>query len=435
LNNIINNIKTTVRQKVSEWKSSTYYEEGTIALFINSGEAPLFSSNVIAKCKASHTSPELGALMSMDEGEWYTYYYEHWEGLLTIPSGGYNSEAPYLVGNGVPEYIEDGIGGTLYLDLDTGVLYKGVDTEDNRLFLTPVETCKTLNFLTYSINNETVTITGCKNTISGDHIIPDTIEGYPVTSISNNVFNSDTLTSITIPDSVTSIGEGAFSYCTSLTSITIPSSVTSIGIYAFDGCTKLRKVYYGGTQQEWQDLRNNNEEGNSSLFQATIHCNQSFDTLSRLISSGGSNITVDQTYTYNSPNAQSGTAVAEAVAATKGYVDNAIQKSIGFWQKDVNYEAGNIVFATLTSLTPELPGHTCILECKSSHLSDVLDDETIITKWNLMGIYSEYSQSSLCDVNDKKIHETYATKDEIAEVKAYVNESLIGVNKTLNNIL
>ena len=46
-------------------------------------------------------------------------------------------------------------------------------------------------------------------------------------------------TTYIIPDSVTSIGSGAFYYCTSLTSVTIPDSVTSIGINAFYGCTSL----------------------------------------------------------------------------------------------------------------------------------------------------------------------------------------------------
>ena len=49
----------------------------------------------------------------------------------------------------------------------------------------------------------------------------------------------------TIPNSVTSIGEAAFAFCTSLTSVTIPNSVTSIGTEAFRSCTSLTSVTIG----------------------------------------------------------------------------------------------------------------------------------------------------------------------------------------------
>ena len=65
--------------------------------------------------------------------------------------------------------------------------------------------------------------------------IPDS-----VTSIGSYAFsNCSSLTSITIPDSVTEIGGGAFNNCRSLTSVTIPESVTEIGWHAFKGCNNL----------------------------------------------------------------------------------------------------------------------------------------------------------------------------------------------------
>ena len=65
------------------------------------------------------------------------------------------------------------------------------------------------------------------------------------------------MSSITIPDSVTSIGERAFWSCDRLTSITIPSSVTSIGEYALCGCEKLTIHAPAGSYAEQYAKENN----------------------------------------------------------------------------------------------------------------------------------------------------------------------------------
>jgi hypothetical protein len=96
----------------------------------------------------------------------------------------------------------------------------------------------------YTTNNGTITIAEYTGP-GGAVTIPSTINGLPVTSIGQEAFYQCTnMTSITIPDSVTSIETQAFEY-SGLTSITIPNSVTSIGAYVFAPCCSLTNATIG----------------------------------------------------------------------------------------------------------------------------------------------------------------------------------------------
>ncbi len=90
---------------------------------------------------------------------------------------------------------------------------------------------------------DTYIVTGigdCKDT---DISIPKTHNNKPVTIIGKDAFRfGNSITSVSIPNSVTSIGYRAFDDCTSLTSVTIPNSVIEIGESAFSHCSNLRSI-------------------------------------------------------------------------------------------------------------------------------------------------------------------------------------------------
>ena len=103
------------------------------------------------------------------------------------------------------------------------------------------------NALLYDYDKTTMTATVKGNKETGEVVIPETVElysqTYTVTEI-GSFTNCTGMTSITIPNTVTTINWDAFAGCSSLTSITIPSSVTVIGSNAFARCTALETIIY-----------------------------------------------------------------------------------------------------------------------------------------------------------------------------------------------
>lgn len=104
--------------------------------------------------------------------------------------------------------------------------------------------------LRYVLDSDTKTATllpKMEGKYSGDIIIPEKVKGndgveYVVTSLGNSFYGCSSLTSITIPSSVTSLDRLCFSGCSSLSSINIPSSVTSLGRSCFSGCSSLTSI-------------------------------------------------------------------------------------------------------------------------------------------------------------------------------------------------
>ncbi len=100
-----------------------------------------------------------------------------------------------------------------------------------------------------------------KVTITGGHI------GY------HAFYNCRSLTSVTIGDNVTSIGDSAFYDCRVLPSITIPGSVTSIGSDAFYGCSSLTRVNYLGTVDSWAQIQFDDYYANPLYYTKKLYIN------------------------------------------------------------------------------------------------------------------------------------------------------------------
>lgn len=108
---------------------------------------------------------------------------------------------------------------------------------------------------TYSVTEGKVTIEVCDKTFSGEIIIPDTIEGYPVSKIGTGAFKGCTgLIRITIPDSVTTIGDSAFSGCSDIEAVVIGNSVKVIGENAFYNCDSITSVTMGDSVETIKQL-------------------------------------------------------------------------------------------------------------------------------------------------------------------------------------
>lgn len=93
----------------------------------------------------------------------------------------------------------------------------------------------------FTPDNTAVIVTRYNGT-AADVTIPSRYKGKPVTMIDHAAFHDSAVTSVTIPDSVTSISDDAFAFCSQLTNISIPNSVTFIGFAAFNSCTSLKSI-------------------------------------------------------------------------------------------------------------------------------------------------------------------------------------------------
>jgi len=105
----------------------------------------------------------------------------------------------------------------------------------------------TMDKLTFTNVTGGVNARAKDNKISGEVVIPDTYNGKPVITISGIAMQNPNVTSVIIPNSVTTILANAFLQATGLTSITIPASMATIERGAFTGVPNLTSVTFLGS--------------------------------------------------------------------------------------------------------------------------------------------------------------------------------------------
>ena len=103
------------------------------------------------------------------------------------------------------------------------------------IYITDIKAWCNISFGDYSANP----LYYAKNLYLNNELVTELTIPNTITEIKDYAFCGNSLTSLTIGDAVTSIGEDAFYKCSSLTSVIIPDSVTSIGRYAFRSCSSL----------------------------------------------------------------------------------------------------------------------------------------------------------------------------------------------------
>lgn len=75
---------------------------------------------------------------------------------------------------------------------------------------------------------------------------------------------------VNIPEGVTSVGESAFSYCSSLSKLTLPSTLTQLGKFVVEGCGSLTEIHFAGTKKQWRKVNKHKE--NRALKKKKIIC-------------------------------------------------------------------------------------------------------------------------------------------------------------------
>ena len=327
--------------------------------------------------------------------------YAHWDGwycdaqgTLTIAGSGPMDDY-YYGASSIPGYYAPW--DSVASDVQEVVIKEGVTTIGKRAF--------------YSYDNywNSTTYPNIKKVS-----IPDS-----VTSIGESTFQScSALTSVTIPDSVTSIGSSAFQGCSALTSVTIPNGVTSIGSYTFQSCSGLTSVTIPDSVTS---IGLNAFYGCSSLTSVSIPGRVTsigefaFASCSRLTSLTIPNsVTSIGSYAFRSCSALTSVTIPSSITSIEAYTFRDCSALTSVFIPDSVTSIGEAAFEDCTSLTSvSLPEGITIIESLTFYHCSALTSATIPSSVTLIADRAFYGCDALTTIN---FNDTQAQWNNVTKV-------------------
>ena len=214
--------------RVACYALNVYTEEGGSKLSTDDNEYIIYTDNT-DKIIVGYTGPETDLIIPNDITEINKYAFNDCDDLTSVAF----EENSQLTTIG--SYAFNDCDGLTSITIPDGVTTIGNSAFYSCYLLTSI----TIPDGVTTIENNVFTHSGLTSVAFG--------ENSQLTNIGDNAFSWSDLTGIIIPDSVTSIGSGAFNGCGDLISIVIPGNVTSIGSYAFKYCGHLNSVTFEDT--------------------------------------------------------------------------------------------------------------------------------------------------------------------------------------------
>ena len=130
----------------------------------------------------------------------------------------------------------------------TGIYSARAKSNGDGILQSTYSACGNIEAIDFGDITDIQQFTFAGSNLRNELIIPGTVK-----KIEQSVFEGIKITSVKFEDGVQTIENFVFEQCYSLTSVTIPTSVTSIG-ESFNACTGLKNIYYNGTQEQWNKI-------------------------------------------------------------------------------------------------------------------------------------------------------------------------------------